>query len=513
MKSMGTEFKVGLFTIVALFTTSYMFFVLSPDSFETSNNSVYYTILDDAAGVIPKTHVKTNGVTVGKVKSVELKTNRTRIEMEVDSKVKIPKGSKVEIRSRGLLGDKFIEIIRVKDTGEYITDGGFIPISDDQVDIAQLTSLIGSIAKDVKQVSSAFSLALGGDNGEKTVSSIVSDLHDIVRATKEIVEENRQDVRLVMQNLQKTTATLKEVLGDNKADLNYIVKNIKGSTDDLKLFAESARELVTGDNRDKLDRIIASFDQTMSDVEKTAKNVALVSDKIEKGEGTIGRLINDDSVISELQGAITDIRKVMRPATQLQVEVDYHGEFKQDNSAQHYFNLLFKTRPDKYYLLGVTDMKEDVEERQIVNNDTDPNDNIESRTITSSKEKRLRINAQFAKRWHFAQVRFGLFESTGGFATDVYAFSDRFRLTAEAFDWDNDFSTRRTAHIKAYLTILFFNHVYAIVGVDDPTRKITDAADGTVGQGQAFQNYFVGAGLSFKDDDLKAMFGTAALAL
>ena len=45
LKSLGTEFKVGLFALVALVTLGYMLFVLSPDVFENRNYNSYYTIL------------------------------------------------------------------------------------------------------------------------------------------------------------------------------------------------------------------------------------------------------------------------------------------------------------------------------------------------------------------------------------------------------------------------------------------------------------------------------------
>jgi phospholipid/cholesterol/gamma-HCH transport system substrate-binding protein len=499
MKKLGTEFKVGLFTLVAAITTGYMFFVLSPESFESKNRNVYYTILEDAAGIIPKTQVKTNGVTVGKVRAVELQTNRTRIEMEVDANVRIPKGSKVERRTRGLLGDVFIEIVRVKDTGEYLENEAYLPLSDDQVDVQQLIALGGSIFKDIKQVTNSLSAVLGGERGAQTVANIVADVQEIASNTKSIVKDNKDDVRLMIQNLEKTTDTLRKVIGDNRQDLTLIVSNIKQSTADLKDFSSNVRELVTGENREKFDRIIASFDSTMGDVEKTAKNVALVSDKIERGEGTLGRLINDDNAIAELEGAIKDIRDVVKPATKLQIAVDYHGEFKQTGNSQHYFNMQFKTRPDKFYLLGFTDVKETVR-RTRESKDGDY-------TVEQIEEQRaLRFNAQFAKRWHFAQVRFGLFESTGGLASDFYALEDKLRLSLEAFDWDNAKIERRTAHIKTYLSILFFNHIYAMLGVDDPTRT---GADGKV---LAKKTPFFGGGLNFNDDDLKAIFGAAALA-
>jgi phospholipid/cholesterol/gamma-HCH transport system substrate-binding protein len=510
MKTLGTEFKVGLFTLVAASTIGYMFFVLSPDTFERNSQVVYHTILDDAAGVIPKTHVKTNGVTIGKVKSVVLETNKTRIDIEIDATVKIPLGSQVEIRTRGLLGDVFIEIVRVPDNGNYVKPGELIPLSDSQVDLQQLMVIAGSIAKDIKQVTDSLAKVAGGKEGEQSLRDIVDNIKGITKETKELLAENRKDIRSTISSLEKTSRLLGDAISQDGNDLALIVANVKQSSKDLAEFSSSIRELVTGENRDKLDSIIAKFDTTMQDVEDTAKNVKLVSDKIERGEGTIGRLVNDEKTIAELEGALKDIREVLAPASKLQIEIDYHGELRKDETTQNYFNMVFRTRPDKFYLLGFTDHT--AKEVETVTEETDLPDQdgvskrSEKQTITT--QNAIRFNLQFAKRWHWYQVRFGLFESTGGIASDFFAVRDRLKLSVEAFNWDSESPLRETAHLKTYVSVLFFNHIYAMVGVDDITRKNQDT-----GKVNEEPNYFFGAGLTFNDQDLKSIFGAAALAL
>ena len=75
------------------------------------------------------------------------------------------------------------------------------------------------------------------------------------------------------------------------------------------------------ENRQRIENIIAAFDHTMQDVEVTAKNVRLVADRIEKGDGTLGRLVSDDEVINEFQQAISDVRKILAPATKVELAI------------------------------------------------------------------------------------------------------------------------------------------------------------------------------------------------
>ena len=100
------------------------------------------------------------------------------------------------------------------------------------------------------------------------------------------------------------------------------------------------------------------------------------------------------------------------------------------------------------------------------------------------------------------------FETTGGFGSDFYLMNDRFRFTLEAYDWAADSLVRKTARVKSYVSILFFKHIYAIAGADD-LRRI----DQDTGRIAKEPNWFMGAGISFTDKDLKAIFSSAALAL
>ncbi len=480
MNARTTEFKVGLFTIVGLTAGITLFVFLNPGALESSEVKSYHTILKDASGIVPKTHVKTNGVSVGKVSRVELGVGSTKVFFDIDASVEVPNGSTIDIRTVGLLGDKFIDIRRRDDTSQgFIEDGGFIPRSTDSLAVDELIGVVGSIARDVKRITESMAGALGEESGASRMKNIV-------------------------ENLESVTASASAMLVDNQADLRKTMANLRAATDSL-------RAIVDTDNADRIERILASFDQSMDEVRGATKNIRLIAEKVEAGEGTLGKLVNDDKTISEIQAAIKDVREVIAPATKLKIGVDYHGEaYAEAAEMKNYFNLHFKTRPDRFYILGVTDGRVatvDTHTETIpVEEQFDPNVTTRQRE-TIDREARLRINLQIAKRWWFTQLRFGLFESTGGLGADVFAWRDRLRFSVEAFDWKTqDNPLRRVAHLKTYASVLFFNHLYMMGGIDDPTR-----IDPATGNQAKDPNYFLGAGVAFDDNDLKAIFGTAAL--
>lgn len=504
--SWSTELKVGAFVAGAAVIIGYMFFVLSPDVFRGKNKKNYYTLVDNAAGIVTKTSIKTNGVTIGRVVDVKLLDNETRVEMEVEGQVKIPTGSEAVIKEKGLLGDVFLEIIRGKDTGQYLPDGAFIPPSTTHMSMSALISNAGEVAQDLKKIANSFAGVLGGPEGSRTVHDIVIDLRDLMKGLKEVVQENRANVKDTISNLQQTTRTLQTVVGGNQTALQDIVINLKELTGGI-------RQLVTGGNKEKIEQVIASLDRTMQHLEVVMKDARSITEKVDSGQGTLGRLVNDDVALTKIEDTLTDLRKVLAPATKLQVQVGYRGEFRKDESTQHYFDLVFRTRPDRFYLLGVTDVKEGVRD---TNYETlpasDPASPETKGTGTKIRErivekKAIRFNLQFGKRWYNAQVRFGLFETTGGFAGDFFLLQDRIKISLEAFDWDTHSDVRKIAHLKAYMGVLFYRHIYGYIGVDDITRL-----DPITNHVRKVPNYFLGAGLDFTDEDLTALLGAASLA-
>ena len=476
MSSKSLEYRVGLFSLFGVATTVLAIFVLSPDMFSRKEQINYHTVLKDATGILEKTHVKTNGVTVGKVRKISLSRDATRVDFQVDKEVFIPEGSKIIVRTVGFLGDKFIEIKRPSNVENGVGPNGFIPQATDAADLQEVSSLVGSIAEDIKKVTTNLSSVLGDSQGERTMANIVDNIEQFTKDARGILEDNREDVRTLVANIRDFSDSMKEVMND--------------------------------ENKERIDRILANFDTSMEDVRGATKNINLISEKVEKGEGTLGKLINEDDALIEIEGALKDLRKVLAPVTKMEIAVDTHSFIRRDESSQTYFNLVFRTRPDAYYIIGFTAFAERTLDTTTETIDGDNSDGTVRSRETIVENKELRFNLQLGKRWGWIGARLGMFESSGGVAGDMFFFKDRFRVSLEVFDFaDKDSEIRKTAHIKAYASVLFFNHLYALIGVDDPTRL-----DPETGKVDKDINHYLGAGLTFTDQDLKALFGMAAVA-
>lgn len=95
-RSVTTELKVGLFTVAAMGVLGTLIVTLEGNPF-TQRASEFYTVLDNVGGVGPRTQIRTSGVQVGEVTSIDILPKGARVNFKVQSAVPIPKGSYIEL--------------------------------------------------------------------------------------------------------------------------------------------------------------------------------------------------------------------------------------------------------------------------------------------------------------------------------------------------------------------------------------------------------------------------------
>ena len=507
--SYSSEFKVGLFTLVGLTVVAIIAFTLEGNPFG-QHRTAYHTDLENVGGVGPKTQVRTSGVPVGEVTHIEILDSGARVHFEISGDIRVNEGSYIELRSRGILGDVYLEIVRElgDKSAKPIPEGGLVPKVKEMDDLNALMSSIGSIAKDIKTVSNTLKNVFGNEEGQNTLKNIVDNVEMITKDTKEFVASESQHIAELIASMKASSDRIGRILERNDARVDELMVAATDASKDLRLFAGELRQLVSGENRDRMNRILASVDVSMENLRLASDKVQLIVDKVQRGEGTIGQLVAKDDTANDLRQTLKEVQEVLRPATKLQVAVDYKGEMRSEDTLGRFgnqFNLLFSTRPDRYYLVGVADSpgSEKISRRVQRPDPVNPAVTIDE-TETIRDKPQIRFNAQFAKRFNFFGVRFGLFESSAGVASDLYFFQNRVTASVEAFNFgDNPESALREdtegyVRLKSYANFFLTPNVYVTGGADNMLRE-----PGPLG--------FVGLGLRFTDDDIKSLFGAAAI--
>lgn len=299
-------------------------------------------------------------------------------------------------------------------------------------------------------------------------------------------------------SIDQLTAKTTELV-DNLKEISMMLKDaLKGKGDD----GDGSRLDRILDNMEQFSEGLAEMDKLgdMADrLAEVASNVRDITSRVNRGEGTIGKLLTDTETVDKLNSTLSGISKIVTKADKLQIKIDVRsGVLATTGGARTDVSLLFQPTYDKYYLLGITSRPQGSTSTKRTTTTANPDQGGAVSTTVEEKETTIGgvgFNAQFAKRIGDTVLRAGLFETTGGLAVDQLFMEDRVKLYSELYR----FRKGESPQLNAGLEISVWRPFYLWGGGDFLLTK-------------DFRSVFVGAGLRINDQDIKSLFGAAAIA-
>ena len=137
MKKKSTELAVGVFVLMGFFAISYTAVNIGGLRFLTQSEYSLYAAFPSVAGLKSGATVEIAGVEIGRVKSISLKEGSAWVELSIDSDIKIENDSLASVRTKGLIGEKFIKIT-LGGEEEYLANGDEILDTEPALEIEEL---------------------------------------------------------------------------------------------------------------------------------------------------------------------------------------------------------------------------------------------------------------------------------------------------------------------------------------------------------------------------------------
>ncbi len=453
----STEIKVGLFALIALAVIVVMNIKLSKNPSVLGASTKLFFLVEDASGLISNTAVKVAGVKVGIIKAISLESGKAKIEILVQSGLNLTKSAKVEIVSNGILGDRYISIIGGDPTDEVLKSGG-------QINNIVVSGSLGDVMSEVSKVATAL---------QEVASALKSATVDGTDATP---------IGRIVVNIERLTQDLAEVTAQNKDKVNNVIDGVEELTETLKIaFGEQGRE--------EFKQAWGNATQSMGKLDRSLANIEQVTGKMADGEGTIGRLLNDEETVNGINKAVDNLNRVLGGALNLRTTFDYHSEYMtQRSDIQSYVGLQIQPGLDRYYYLGIVldplGVTSDSSTRTSTTT-TPPGTTIETEMDKSrTKLDAIKITALFAKNFYDFTFKGGLIQSSGGFGVDYHLYRQKISLSAEVFD-------TRDTNLRMFATWRPYKGLYLVGGGDSILER----------EDRDF-NPFVGGGLSLTNDDI-----------
>lgn len=256
-----------------------------------SDYRTFYVEFDNVEGLSPSAPVTISGLAVGKVTAITLhhETAKLTVEIQIKSDFPISKSSVVNLYEPGFIGGKQLQIIpNLEDKSEAETG--------DTLKSGVVPGMLSAFGDKLAPVQKKVELVL------VSADSLINNLNDVLDAkTKNNLKASIENLNQTMAQFSRTTKSINEMLDANKGKVDGIVTNFSNISSNFSKVSDTIAK--------------ANLGKAVRDLEKTLEGVNKVVADLEKGKGTMGKLLKDETLYNnfnktskELELLLQDLR-------------------------------------------------------------------------------------------------------------------------------------------------------------------------------------------------------------
>lgn len=506
MRKLFTPFRVGLLVIFAAGMLFVLLTFVKKGGMSEKESLSVYGMFKDASGLGRRSRVQIAGIPVGEISNIELVGNRAKVWLKIRRDIGIHADATLKKRSESLLGDYMLDLYAGTDGAPLLNDGDEVRIVVDATGVDQVVDQAGKIASDVQEVTASLRRALGGEKGAQSLEALVANLVSASEGLDRAIKDNSAQLNRIVNNVEVISSDVRGITGKEKQNVALIIENVEKVSEDAREVARALREATGGgkpgepgapgasEEANTLKDALAKLDRNLANLEEITKN-------LKEGKGTAGELLSDERLGKKVAETVEDVADYANRLTRLQTEVGIRSEYLfAQGAGKNIITLRLIPKPDKFYLIeAVDDPRGQVEEVVVQNNP--PSTGQPTTQVQRTTKDAFKFTAQVAKRYYFTTLRMGVMESTGGVGADFNLFDDQLQLKLDAFN----FSVQALAYprLRATARANLFDHLVVTAGMDDILNR--QVRDGFTNRLLLGRDFFVGGGIYFNDDDLKAI--------
>lgn len=480
MRRFTVAARVGAFT-VAMLIAAYLIYRFVSKTEGSKGGYTVFARMHDASGIAKHSQVRVAGIGVGHIESIRLEQGKARIDIKIRPDVPLYDDATAIKSSSSLLGEYYLAIAPGSEGKRQLQDGDEIKNVIEATSTDQILREVSSIAEKVNRVAEALANSVGSEQGQRNMQDTLKNLAEVTDALNQTVRENRDSIRNILVNIEGITAK-------GAPEVERILDNVRIVTEEVRGLVSKDAEGKAGSG--EVREIVEKVNRASSDLERTLNNLEKVTGRLERGEGTLGRLSKDEKLINEVEGIAEGVGEFVGGISRLQTIVSLRSDFQfRSQTVKSFVELRLQPREDKYYSLEiVNDPRGNTRIEDQTIQSTNPNDPPLSRKITTTTTNTFRFSLQFAQRLGPLVGRFGIKESTGGVGLDLLLLDDRLELVQDLFGFGETVRPRW----RVYLSYAFVKRLWLLGGMDDILSNDR-------------REYFVGLNLRFNDEDLKSI--------
>lgn len=336
------ELKVGIFTLFGLLIL--IFIIISIGDFHIYQKGYKINILfNKVEGLEIASPIRLSGMEVGEVKEMLVDNNKIRVVVWIKNNVPIRADSKITINSLGIIGEKYIEITRGSPSARLLNNEDTI-VGIDPVSVGSLLYKAEGVILNLERATGRIEEMLQGSVKKIDIHKIVKTTLDILNNINTIIKENKQNIKKTFVDLDESSIALVRAAEIASISIKNIEKNvdtlikdtdtlIKDNVGNIKIACTKFKdtsillnekvsnisvnlEKVTSSINQIIDKNEGSLNVTLENYRKSslefvkiANSLKNIVDKIEKGQGLLGKISSDDKVAASLDDIIQNLNE------------------------------------------------------------------------------------------------------------------------------------------------------------------------------------------------------------
>lgn len=282
------EFKIGIFAIIVILVSWWgMSWLGGQDLFKSYNTyTVYYDEVSKDLQVSSRVFIR--GVNVGNVQDIELDGDKVKVVIAVEEQYAhmIPDNT-VALITEGLMGGA--QIVLEQGNSENIAKDG--------------ATLEGRLDEGL--------MGMFADKGAELIDNLnttISNLDQTVSSVNGILEDNRENIGKVVANIESLSNEVNSLISNSKGDIDTALNDLAAFTTMLKENTASIESMLG--NLNKFSGDLADS-EIIANLTTTVEELNGIIATIESGEGSLGKLLKDDSIHNSLDDTVNSLNALL----------------------------------------------------------------------------------------------------------------------------------------------------------------------------------------------------------
>lgn len=276
------EIKTGIIVIggILLFILGFSYLKSTP---LFDNSKTFYAVYHHVGGLQSGTPVTINGFSVGKVNDIRFNdaSGNLLVTFTVANSFSFSKNSMAELYDTGIIGGKGIQV-------QPVFDGAAMAVSGDTLPSTTKPGLTELVQQRLTP------LQMKVEGAVSNADTLLMNVNEILDPrTKKDLRESIQGLNDLVKSFQGSADVLNAILAGNKESLNHSITNLGVITDNFSKLSDSLAN--------------AGLGETIKGLQATLKDVNSMLAKIENGDGSLGKLVNDKALYENLTSASREL--------------------------------------------------------------------------------------------------------------------------------------------------------------------------------------------------------------